>query len=113
MSSFLRTISRTVARPSARAFSSTPSNSFARLTVIGNLGASPELKASSTGREIIKYSVASRARPGSDVQTSWFNIVSFAEEGRFRDYLLSLPKGFVFLFHKQSLLYVTIEEGYM
>ncbi|KAM7192666.1 hypothetical protein V8F20_008729 [Naviculisporaceae sp. PSN 640] len=94
MSTFLRTVSRAIARPSARAFSSTPSNSLARLTVIGNLGATPELKPTSTGREMIKYTVAARGRQGPDgPQTSWFNIVSFSEEGRFRDYMLSLPKG--------------------
>lgn len=100
MSAFLRSVSRAAARPSVRAFSSTPSNSsMARITIIGNLGATPELKASSTGREIIKYNVATTTRSrNADPQTNWFHVVSFAEEGRFRDYLLSLPKGSVFLF---------------
>ncbi|KAM7222480.1 single-strand binding protein family [Rhypophila decipiens] len=92
MSAFLRSVSRATARPSARAFSSTPSNRFARITIVGNLGAAPELKASSTGREIIRYSVGTNTGSGDNQTTSWFNVVSFAE-GRFRDYLLGLPKG--------------------
>ena len=55
MSAFLRTASRAAARPSVRAFSSTPSRPIARITIVGNLADTPELRASSTGREFVRF----------------------------------------------------------
>ncbi|KAK1835226.1 putative ssdna binding protein [Podospora conica] len=99
MSAFLRTASRAAAvRTTARAFSSTTPRPLARITIIGNLAGPPELKATSTGNEIMRYSVASNSGPADNRQTSWFNVTSFESEGPRRDYLMSLPKG--------SLVYV-------
>ncbi|KAK3322343.1 ssDNA-binding protein [Apodospora peruviana] len=85
MAAFLRTASR--------AFSTTPARPFARINIIGNLGDAPELKASSTGREYIKYAIASNSGPRDNRTTSWFNVTNFDAEGPRRDFLLSLPKG--------------------
>ncbi|KAK0621292.1 single-strand binding protein family [Bombardia bombarda] len=93
MSAFLRVASRIAARPTARAFSSTPSRPVARITIIGNLADTPELKATSTGTEILRYAVASNRGTADNRQTDWFNIVSFEPEGPRRDFLQSLPKG--------------------
>ncbi|KAK3692770.1 ssDNA-binding protein [Podospora appendiculata] len=94
MSAFLRTASRIAARPAtARAFSSSPARSVARMQIIGHLADTPELKATSTGHEILRYSVASNRGPAANRQTDWFNIVSFEPEGARRDYIQSLPKG--------------------
>src|SRR5512140_1632026 len=98
MSAFLRTASRAASAPSmARAFSSSSPRSLARITIVGHLAGPPELKPTSTGNELLRYSVASNHGPADNRQTSWFNITSFEGEGPRRDYLLSLPKGFVAL----------------
>lgn len=102
MSVFLRTSSRAAAAvpKAARTFSSTPTRPVARITIIGNLAGPPELKATSTGHEILRYAVASNHGPADNRQTSWFNVASFEAEGPRRDYLLSLPKGWaLFLSH--------------
>ncbi|KAK3375448.1 hypothetical protein B0H63DRAFT_279396 [Podospora didyma] len=94
MSAFLRTAPRVVARPTAaRTFSSTATRPVARISIIGHLAASPELTATSTGHEILRYGVASNTGPRDNRNTSWFNVTSFEGEGRRRDFLQSLPKG--------------------
>ncbi|KAJ6446526.1 primosome PriB/single-strand DNA-binding protein [Purpureocillium lavendulum] len=75
-----------------RAFSTTTPRSVARISIIGNLADTPELQPTSSGREILKYAVASNSGPKDNRQTSWFRVTSFAEGPR-RDFLLSLPKG--------------------
>ncbi|TLD34315.1 hypothetical protein PspLS_00556 [Pyricularia sp. CBS 133598] len=92
MSAFLarRTFSAALG---ARAFSSTTARPLAKITIIGNLADTPELHATSTGREIIKYAVATNHGPKDNRVTSWFNITSFQPEGPARDFLQSLPKG--------------------
>ncbi len=97
MSAFLRSASRAVARPStaARTFSSTASRPVARITIVGNLADSPELRASSTGREYLRYSIASNSGSGENRKTSWFNVSCFAEEGPRRDFFQGIPKGCV------------------
>ncbi|KAK4157239.1 single-stranded DNA-binding protein rim1, mitochondrial [Chaetomidium leptoderma] len=95
MSAFLRTASRAVARPAtaARTFSSTASRPVARITIVGNLADTPELRASSTGREYLRYAVASNSGPQDNRKTSWFNVSCFVPEGPRRDFFQSLPKG--------------------
>ncbi|KAK4114104.1 nucleic acid-binding protein, partial [Canariomyces notabilis] len=77
----------------ARTFSSTASRPIARITIIGNLADSPELRASSTGREYLRYAVASNHGSGENRKTSWFNVSCFVPEGNARDFYQSLPKG--------------------
>ncbi|KAK4123684.1 single-strand binding protein family, partial [Parathielavia appendiculata] len=97
MSAFLRTAPRAAARPvtgtAARTFSSTASRPVARITIVGNLADSPELRASSTGREYLRYAVASNSGSADNRKTSWFNVSCFVEEGARRDFFQSLPKG--------------------
>ena len=99
MSSFLRTASL-AARPStaaaaARAFSTSQARPLARITIVGNLADAPELVPSSTGREFIRYAVASNHGPRDNRQTSWFRVTSFEPEGPRRDFLQNVPKGCV------------------
>ncbi|KAJ5576010.1 Primosome PriB/single-strand DNA-binding [Penicillium sp. DV-2018c] len=82
----------------ARAFSTSPAHSVARLTLTGRLGAEPELQATSSGQEIIKYTIATSSGPVNNRHTSWFRITNFASPGPGRDLLLGLQKG--------TLLYV-------
>ncbi|KAI1757813.1 nucleic acid-binding protein [Xylaria castorea] len=76
-----------------RAFSTSARRDIAKLTLVGNLAATPEVKATSTGRELIEYAVASNDGPRDNRHTSWFRVVTFTEAGPQRDYLTSLPKG--------------------
>lgn len=77
--------------------SSVRNSSFAKLTIVGRLGDSPELQATSTGREILKYSIASSSGRGENEKTSWFKVTSFVNEGPQRDYLAGLEKGYQIL----------------
>ncbi|PGH01983.1 hypothetical protein GX51_04915 [Blastomyces parvus] len=77
----------------ARNFSTTRPNALARINIIGNLGSTPELRATSSGRELVSYSLATSYGPKDDRQTSWWRITSFVPEGPSRDHLLNLPKG--------------------
>jgi len=81
------------ANSAARSFSSSASRSVARLILTGRLGGEPELSATATGKDIVKYSVGSSYGPRDNRQTSWFRIAAFLEEGPQRDYILSLQKG--------------------
>jgi len=63
------------------------------MTIIGRLAAEPELTATSTGQEIVKYAVGTSHGPRDNRQTSWFRVASFVEPGPRRDHLLGLGKG--------------------
>ncbi|KAH8658633.1 hypothetical protein BGZ60DRAFT_472005 [Tricladium varicosporioides] len=91
MSSFLL---RRALPTGIRAFStSAPRSSFAKMTIIGNLADTPELVATSTGREILKYTIGTSSGPRDNQKTSWFKVTSFANEGPQRDFIASLDKG--------------------
>ncbi|KAK6081621.1 ssDNA binding protein [Seiridium cupressi] len=90
MSAFL---ARRTALSARRAFSTTSPRPLAKMTIIGNLAATPELKATSSGREVVEYAIASNSGPRDNRVTSWFRISAFEAEGPRRDYLTSLPKG--------------------
>ncbi|KAI1374972.1 nucleic acid-binding protein [Hypoxylon crocopeplum] len=91
--SFLTRRATAAAPGLARAFSASARRDIAKITLVGNLAATPELKATSTGRDIIEYAVASNSGPRDNRQTSWFKVAAFIEEGPRRDFLTSLPKG--------------------
>ncbi|KAI5309423.1 hypothetical protein KEM55_003261 [Ascosphaera atra] len=89
---------RTAARPlatanaAARTFSTTSSRAYSRVHLIGNLGSEPELHATSSGREVVRYTVAVQNGTRDNKKTSWFKVSSFAEGGQ-KEYLLGLSKG--------------------
>lgn len=91
--SFLARRTVVAAPRAARAFSTTPSRPLAKITIVGNLVQTPELQATSTGREVLKYAVASNTGRGDNTKTSYFRVSSFEAEGPRRDYFQSLPKG--------------------
>lgn len=95
--SFLARRTVAAAPRAARAFSTTPSRPLAKITIVGNLVQTPELQATSTGREVLKYAVASNVGRGENTKTSYFRVSSFEAEGPRRDYFQSLPKGSVSL----------------
>ena len=77
----------------ARAFSTTPAPQVARMTIIGRLAAEPEVQATATGNDVIRYAVGTSYGPKDNRQTSWFRIASFEQEGPRKDYLMGLQKG--------------------
>ncbi|PWY91443.1 nucleic acid-binding protein [Aspergillus sclerotioniger CBS 115572] len=77
---------------SARSFSSSSSRSVARLMITGRLAAQPELQATSSGQEVVKYTVASSHGPKDRRQTSWFKVSAFVE-GNQREYITNLQQG--------------------
>ena len=96
---FSRQILRAARAPmTARAFSTTAPRPLAKIQLIGHLAASPELTATSTGHEIVKYSLATSSGPKDNRHTSWWRVTAFIEAGARRDFVLGLEKG--------TLLYV-------
>jgi hypothetical protein len=78
---------------SARTFSTSRPSQLARMTLVGRLGADPELAETGKG-QLIKYVVGTSHGPKDNRQTSWFRVASFAPEGSAqRDYVMGLSKG--------------------
>lgn len=101
MSSFLAwrlaaTSTSAAAGVASRAFSVSARREIARITLVGNLAATPEVKATSTGKTFVEYAIASNEGRGENRKTSWFRVAAFIEEGPQRDFLTSLAKGWVF-----------------
>jgi single-stranded DNA-binding protein len=63
------------------------------MILTGRLAAEPELHATSSGQDVIKYAVGTTYGSKDNRQTSWFRVSSFQPEGAQRDLILSLPKG--------------------
>ena len=94
MSAFLRSAART-AVSTARNFSTSSPREVARITVVGRLADTPELRTSASGRQWLRYTVNTRSGPASNPKTSWWNINAWIEEGPQRQFLQNLPKGYV------------------
>lgn len=78
-----------------RAFSTTAPRPLARMQIIGRLADTPEVFATSNGKEIVRYALGVQQGPRDaegNRTTSWFRVASF-QEGPQRDLLCSLPKG--------------------
>ncbi|RAL02127.1 single-stranded DNA-binding protein [Aspergillus ibericus CBS 121593] len=97
MSSFASSLRPTLraasgAALSARSFSSSSSRSVARLLLTGRLAAQPELHATASGQEVVKYTIASNHGPSSKRQTSWFRVSAFVD-GSQREFITGLQQG--------------------
>ncbi|KAF4624425.1 hypothetical protein G7Y89_g13746 [Cudoniella acicularis] len=91
MSSFLL---RRALPTSARAFSTSAARpSFAKMTIVGRLADRPEVQATSSGQEILRYAVGTNSGPRDNQKTNWFRVTSFLPEGPQRDFISSLDKG--------------------
>ncbi|KAK2630256.1 hypothetical protein QTJ16_001076 [Diplocarpon rosae] len=105
MSSFMLRRALRTSAPVARTFStSSPRSSFAKMTIVGRLADSPELQATSTGQEVLRYAVGTNSGRGENQKTNWFKISSFLPEGPQRDFITSLDKG--------TLVYVEGDASY-
>lgn len=89
----LRSFQRAPLRNTLRAFSTTPTRPIAKITIVGRLAAEPELTATSTGQEMVRYAIGTNYGTKENRQTSWWRVASFAPEGASRDFLTSLEKG--------------------
>lgn len=101
MSSFLFRRATVASAGAARAFSTTSPRSIARITIVGNLADAPEAQVGGTEqnpKEYIRYAVASNSGSKENRQTSWFRVTGFVDGPR-KDFLLGLPKGYVFFFN--------------
>jgi hypothetical protein len=96
MSSALFRRTATASTGALRAFSTSAPRSIARINILGNLGDTPELRTSASGLEYLRYSVASNTGSRDNRQTSWFSVAAFVDGPR-KDFIMSLPKGLVFL----------------
>lgn len=92
---------RTSLPAATRTFTTTPSRSLARISIIGRLGAAPEFQTTNNGTEFMRYVIGTSTGP-RDAQgnraTSWFRVTNFRpqEEGsKGRDFLQNLDKGYV------------------
>lgn len=100
MSSFLTRRALRTAAPLSRTFtSSAPRSSFAKMTIVGRLAGTPELQATSTGKEVLKYTVATSSGPRDNLKTNWFRVAAFLPEGPQRDFISALDKGYVHLYN--------------
>ncbi|KAI4143094.1 MAG: hypothetical protein LQ340_007117 [Diploschistes diacapsis] len=64
------------------------------MTIVGRLGAEPEAVTTSSGRELVRYSIGTRHGPKDKETTTWWKVASFTEEGsRLSELLKGLPKG--------------------
>lgn len=89
----MRSFQRVPLRTTLRAFSTTPTRPIAKITIVGRLAAEPELTATSTGQEMVRYAIGTNYGPKENRQTSWWRVASFAPEGPARDFVTRLEKG--------------------
>lgn len=92
MSFLTRQMSSKVPTISSRAFSTSRASQLARLTLVGRLGADPELAETPKGTQLVRYSIGTSYGPKENRQTSWFRVSSFVD-GPQRDFVLGLSKG--------------------
>jgi len=96
MSSFFARRALRTAAPLSRTFSSSAlRSSFAKMTIVGRLADTPELLPTSTGKEILRYSVGTNSGRGDNQKTNWFRVTAFLPEGPQRDFIAGLDKGYV------------------
>ncbi|RDA91401.1 hypothetical protein CP533_6896 [Ophiocordyceps camponoti-saundersi (nom. inval.)] len=78
---------------SARSFSTTAARDIARISIIGSLASDPVSDSTKSGRNLVKYTVASTIGSGDKKTTSLFRVTSFVDGPR-RDTLLKMQKGY-------------------
>ncbi|PWY72900.1 ssDNA binding protein [Aspergillus heteromorphus CBS 117.55] len=76
----------------ARSFSSSTPCSVARMTITGRIASEPELRATASGSEVVKYTVATNTGSKDNRQSSFFRVTSFSS-GSQRDVILNMGKG--------------------
>ncbi|GKZ30125.1 hypothetical protein AbraIFM66950_007904 [Aspergillus brasiliensis] len=77
---------------STRSFSSSSSRSIARIMITGRLAGQPEVQATASGQEVIRYTVASNQNSKDKRPPSFFKVSAFSE-GNQRDFITNLQTG--------------------
>ncbi|RAH61518.1 nucleic acid-binding protein [Aspergillus piperis CBS 112811] len=77
---------------STRSFSSSSSRSIARIMITGRLAGQPEVQATASGQEVIRYTVASNQNSRDKRPPSFFKVSAFSE-GNQRDFITNLQTG--------------------
>ncbi|KAI4239953.1 MAG: hypothetical protein LQ352_007753, partial [Teloschistes flavicans] len=82
-----------------RTFTTTSPTRLAKISIVGRLAAEPELLPTSSGQDVVRYTLGTSAGPKENRQTSWWKVAAFPAEGSpMKDLLMGLGKG--------SMLYV-------
>ena len=76
-----------------RPFATSPAPRLARMTIVGRLADAPELVATSSGQDVVRYALGTSHGPRDSRQTSWWKVACFMPEGPARDLVLGLGKG--------------------
>lgn len=64
------------------------------MTIVGRVGADPEVSETSNGNKLIKYVVGSNAGPRDNQTTSWFRVSSFVQaDSKRADYMMGIGRG--------------------
>jgi single-strand DNA-binding protein len=53
---------------------------FSQATIIGNIGADPEVRNTKTGKKVCSFSVASETGWGDNKETQWHKVITFDEK---------------------------------
>ena len=75
-----------------RTFTTTTARPLAKIQLIGRLAADPELQATSTGKDVLRYAVGTTHQTKDGPVTSWWRVACFDEGGR-REFVMGLGKG--------------------
>ncbi|KAL8739721.1 MAG: hypothetical protein Q9184_008570, partial [Pyrenodesmia sp. 2 TL-2023] len=89
----LSPLSRHSLHPFHRTFTTTPRPALAKISIVGRLASVPETRQTSTGQDIIRYSLGTNHGPRENQETSWWNIAAFTPDGPLKDAILGLGKG--------------------
>jgi len=63
------------------------------MTIVGRLGAEPELVPTASGNDMVRYALGTSHGPRDNRQTSWWKVACFVPEGGLRDLVMGLGKG--------------------
>lgn len=99
-------LSQSLLQQPTRSFTASPTSRLARMSIIGRLADTPEIVATSSGQDIVKYALGTSHGPKDQRQTTWWKVSSFVGDGAGKDLLLGLGKGWVFVSLSLSLFFL-------
>lgn len=77
-----------------RTFTTTSPKHLARMTIVGRIGAEPEISETSSGSKVIRFVVGSNSGTRDNQITSWFRVANFVNpESKREDYFMGIGKG--------------------
>ncbi|KAI4200827.1 MAG: hypothetical protein LQ350_003629 [Teloschistes chrysophthalmus] len=77
-----------------RTFTTTTPTRLAKISIVGRLAAEPEITPTSSGQDVVRYTLGTSHGPRDNRQTSWWRVSAFpGEGGPLKDTLLGLGKG--------------------